>query len=126
MTTYTKIAFEVALDKKFPTNFEFFEYMKQVGFFLDDLSLVPVNKLPSAEREAKLVEEGESFSERVLQMKPEVVVVVLRKIEQIVREALNKVGSTAEVHVLPFPGNGHQNKYKAQLIPIVREHGNRT
>jgi len=122
MTTYTKKAFESALGQSFPTNTEFFEHMKQTGFYLEDLSQVPVDKLPSAEREAKLVEESERFAERVAQMRPEAVVIVLRKIEKIVRQALSRAGSAAEVYVLPFPGNGHQTKYQAQLIPIVRAH----
>ena len=126
MTAYTKNAFEAALGKKFPTNAEFFEHMEQAGFYLEDLSHVPVDRLPSAEREAKLVDESEAFAERVVQMNPKVVVIILRKIEKIVREALCKAGSTAEVHVLPFPGNGHQSKYQAQLISIVREYENQT
>lgn len=126
MTTYTKNAFESALDETFPTNSEFFEHMKKIGFYLEDLSQVPVDKLPSAEREAKLVAESERFAGRVVQLNPDAVVIVLRKIEKIVRQALIKAGSTADVYVLPFPGNGHQTKYQAQLIPIIREYGIRT
>lgn len=122
MTTYTKNAFQEALGKTFQNNIEFFEHMKSTGFYLEDLSHVPVDKLPGVEREAKLVEESHAFAERVALMKPKVVVIVLRKIEKIVRKALDEAGSTAEVYVLPFPGNGHQNKYKEQLVPIVRAH----
>ncbi len=126
MTTYTKNAFESALDKRFQSNVEFFEHMKEIGFYLEDLSQVPIDKLPSSEREAKLVEESEQFAERVALLNPEAVVIILRKIEKIVRQALAEAGSTAQVYVLPFPGNGHQTKYKAQLIPIVRKYGKQT
>jgi len=126
MTTYARNAFESALGQTFPTNAEFFEYIKQTGFNLEDLSKVPVDKLPPAEYRAKLIEAREGFAERVAQMNPEAIVILLRKIEKIVRQALTKAGSTAEVYVLPFPGNGHQTKYQAQLIPIVRAHGMQT
>ncbi|RCU49207.1 hypothetical protein DU002_12720 [Corallincola holothuriorum] len=122
MTAYTKSAFESALSQKFSTNAEFFEYMRQTGYYLEDLSQVPVDKLPCAEREAKLIEESQRFAERVSQMNPKAVVIVLKKIEKIVRQALRKAGSSAEVYVLPFPGNGHQTKYQAQLISIVHAH----
>lgn len=126
MTTFTKKAFESALGQTFSSNAKFFEYMKQAGFYLEDLSRVPVDKLSSAEREARLVVESEGFAKRVAQMRPEVVVIVLRKIEKIVRQALSEAESSAEVYVLPFPGNGHQSKYQAQLIPIVRAHRTQT
>jgi hypothetical protein len=71
MTTYTRNAFESALDQKFPTNAEFFEYMKHTGFYLEDLSQVPVDKLLPAERESKLVEQSEGFTERVAEMNPD-------------------------------------------------------
>lgn len=122
MTTYTKNAFEAALDQSFESNDQFFEYMKKSGFYLEDLSRLPVDKLAPREREAKLIEESEGFADRVALMKPEAVVIVLKKIEKIVRGALNKAGSTAQVYVIPFPGNGHQSKYQAQLIPIVRKY----
>ena len=57
MTTYTKKAFEAALGQSFPSDAEFFEHMRQTGFYLEDLSQVPVDKLPPSERKAKLVEE---------------------------------------------------------------------
>jgi hypothetical protein len=122
MTTYTKNAFETATGKSFPSNIEFFEYMKNSGFYLEDVSHVPVNEFVHQERETKLVEESERFAERVAEMNLEAVVVVLKKIEKIVRSSLKKVGCDAEFYVLPFPGNGHQTKYQAQLIPIVREY----
>lgn len=126
MTTYTKNAFEAALGQSFGSNAEFFQYMKHAGFYLDDLSQVPVDKLAPSEREAKLMEESASFAKRVHDMKPGAVVVVLKKIEAIVRNALNDIGSTAEIHVLPFPGNGHQRKYQSQLIPIIRKYAKGT
>lgn len=77
--------------------------------------------LPIFKRETKLSQESKGFAERVKQMNPEVIVIILRKIEKIVRKALTKAGGSAKVYVIPFPDNGYQVEYQTLLVPIVRE-----
>ena len=97
----------------------FLDYFMRCGCFLDDLSHSPVDDLPRNERGKALRRCIEPLSERIRQVDPSVIVIVLKKIERFVREAILKSGCNPEIYVLPFPGNGHQKKYIEQLSGII-------
>jgi len=52
-------------------------------------------------------------------MKPDLIAIVLRKIEMHVRNAIAHSGCNPDVFALPFPGFGHQNRYIEQLCELV-------
>jgi len=122
MTTYTSRAFKRAHGITFKDNAEFLKYFMNCGCFLDDLCHKPVDKLPNNEREKELKRCIIPLSERIRKFNPPVIAIVLKKIETYVREAINKSGCTPEIYVLPFPGNGWQNKYFAGLSEIILKH----
>jgi len=119
MTTYTSQAFEKAHGIKFKDNSDFLKYFKDCGCFLDDLCHTPVNHLSKKDREKELENCIATLSERIKKFNPPVVAIVLKKIEKYVREAITKSGCTPEIYVLPFPGNGWQNKYIDGLSEII-------
>lgn len=122
MTRYTMKAFEKAFGLKFDNTGHFLEYFRDCGCYLDDLTETPVNNLPSIKREQLLQSGIPCLSERIKRMQPTVVVTVLKKIEAQVQEAINKAGIRTEAYTLPFPGNGHQNKYIESLAEILKQH----
>ncbi|BCG46470.1 hypothetical protein GEOBRER4_n1265 [Citrifermentans bremense] len=122
MTRHTRRAFENAFGLKFDSTGHFLEYFKDCGCYLDDLTKTSVNKLPCIDREQLLHSSIPHLSERIKQMQPVVVVTVLKRIEAQVLEAIDKSGIHTETYTLPFPGNGHQNKYIESLAEILKQH----
>ncbi len=122
MTRYTMAAFEKAFGLKFKSIKHFLEYFKDCGCYLDDLTETPVNNLPCTEREQLLKSCIPHLSRRIKQMQPTVIVTVLKRIETHVREAINQSGISTKAYTLPFPGNGHQNRYIVMLAEILQQH----
>jgi hypothetical protein len=122
MTTFTSRAFEKAHGVTFKNSSDFLEYFKACGCFLDDLSKTPVDNLPKLERERQLRENVNDLSQRIGESDPAVVVVILKKIEGYVREAVINCQCTPRLFVLPFPGHGNQKRYIEGLYSIVKEY----
>jgi hypothetical protein len=122
MTKFTSRAFEKAYVLKFNGSADFLEYFRDCGCYLDDLTETPVNKLPDAVREQLIISGVDALAERIRQMRPKVVVTVLRKIKRYVDQAIKKSGVETKNFVTPFPGNGHQNKYIDALAEILTQH----
>ena len=101
MTIYTSRAFEKSHGITFEDNAEFLKYFMECGCFLDDLSHKPVDDLPRIEREKALERSIGPLSERIRQVNPTVIAIVLKKIEKFVREAILKSGCSPEIYVLP-------------------------
>lgn len=51
MTVYTSRAFEAVFGKSFPNESAFLDFFRSTGCYLDDLSVVPVNRMPRSLRE---------------------------------------------------------------------------
>lgn len=64
----------------------------------------------------------DALSSRLSDMCPEVIVIVLKKISGLVREAVARPGLHVPIYELPFPGSGHQNSYIKSLTEILRTH----
>ena len=122
MTKYTAQAFLKAHGTSFQSDDEFLSHFKDCGCFLDDLCHDPVDHLPREQREKCLQESVIGLSQRIKEMNPAVIVIILKKIETYVRVAILKSGLNPPTFVLPFPGHGHQAKYKEQLIEIIQKH----
>ena len=122
MTTFTQRAFENTFNLSFKNHKEFLQFFKKKGCYLDDLSSIPVNGIPPLRKEEVLSGSILSFSKRLTLYKPEIVVIVLKRIERKVNEALDLSRIQCERYTLPFPGNGHQNKYIQKLSKILKSH----
>ena len=122
MTKYTAQAFSKAHGVSFQSDDEFLSYFKDLGCFLDDLCHDPVDHLPREQREKCLQDNVIGLSQRIKEIDPEVIVIALRKIETYVRVAALKSGLKPAIFVLPFPGHGHQAKYKEQLFEIIQKY----
>jgi hypothetical protein len=120
MTTYTAQALGRAHGITFPNLQEFFKYFQVCGCYLDDLCQFPVDDLQTTDRKALLKASVAGLAQRIREMNPDVIAIVLKRIERHVREAINNSGRIPEVFVLPFPGNSHQTKYVEQLRDIIR------
>ncbi|HYB04074.1 MAG TPA: hypothetical protein VED17_06410 [Nitrososphaerales archaeon] len=121
LTTFTARAFERAHKVTFRDPEAFLNYFKACGCYLDDVSDCPVNDLPPSKREECLRDGIDGLSQRIRDMDPPVVAIALKKIEQLVKTAINKSGCNPEVFVLPFAGNHHQNEYVEKLSEIIYE-----
>ncbi len=121
MTRFTAKAFEAAHGLTFSATDqnEFLTYFKKCGCFLDDISHSPIDGLAVEERTRRLAESVAGFARRIAALKPKAIVVTLKKIEPHVRIAAAQAGLEVPIHVVPFPGHGHQTKYVERLAEIV-------
>ncbi len=117
--TYTRQAFERAHNIKFISDKAFLDYFKSQGYFLDDLSHEPVNHLKNNHRNQELKNSVFSLAMRIQMYQPDVIISCLKKIEPYVQEAIEISNIQCRFYALPFPGNGHQNKYIEGLIRIL-------
>src|SRR5262249_45796575 len=83
---------------------DFFEYLKQLGWYLDDLVLTPVDKLAPSERQARCAASEPCLAERIAKYRPQAVVTLLKRIKPNVDAAMAAAGCSVPHHVLPFPG----------------------
>ena len=124
MTAFTARAFEIAHNRPVTGDDQqaFLEYFKRCGCYLDDICHVPIDGFDPEVREHLLAKSVVGFAERLLDLRPAAVAVVLKKIETHTRIALAIAKLDLPVYVLPFPGHGHQNKYSEELSKIVQRH----
>ena len=124
MTRFTAKAFEAAHGLTFdPTDQkEFLTYFKSCGCFLDDICHSPIDGLPVEDRTRRLAESVAGFARRIAEFKPKAIVAVLKKIETHARIAAAQAGLHVPIHVVPFPGRGHQTKYIECIERIVRRY----
>lgn len=122
MTTFTSRAFEKVFDRVFSDTSSFLRFFQHSGCYLEDICLEPVDKSPPKERAMMLKDAIEYFSSRLKEYSPEAIVIVLKRIESHVKEALRKAKISCPVYTLPFPGFGHQKNYIRELRKILQSH----
>lgn len=118
---HTKRAFEIALGRRFESDAEFFRTFQEIGCWLDDVSQLPVDHMEPKERKAMLEDNIPRLAVRIREASPKVIVVMLKRIKVHVAKAMDESGIRPEVHFLPFPGFGNQNRFKEELVPILRK-----
>jgi len=122
MTKFVSRPFESRFNIQFKGIQDFLEFFKEKQCYLDDLCIEPVDKMTPPERKLKLQENVVPFSKRLAEMKPLIVVSVLKSIEKNVREAVKLSGVKTTFYSVPFPGNGHQTRFKEEVIKILDKH----
>lgn len=90
MTTFTSYAFEKAYNKKFSNTEDFLNYFKTCGCYLDDLSHIPVDDMPSEQRERILIDSVPALSDRLKIYSPEITVIALKKSKDMPKRLLIK------------------------------------
>jgi len=119
---YTEEAFATAFNRQFEPGEEFLEFFAGLGCYLDDLCAVPVNHHDKGERELQRMSGITSLSARMQITPPKAIVVVMKAIEQHVRQAANQAGlGRIPVFALPFPAQGNQRKYVERLVKTLRD-----
>jgi hypothetical protein len=108
-----------AIDSALPGEGDFLDGFRAHGWFLDDLVLTPVNHLDDRQHIAAHLEARDSLTQRIAQYRPRAIVILLKKVERIVRDAAAAAGSTAPIFAVPFPGNGQQRKFLADMRDVV-------
>ena len=122
MTTFVSRPFESRFNIQFKDNQDFLVFFQKQQCYLDDLCLEPVDTLPLAERRLKLQESVLPFSERLAEMKPLIVVSILKRIEKYVLEAVRLSGIETTFYSVPFPGFGNQTRFNEEVIKILDKH----
>ena len=118
----TQRAFAQAFRRSFTNPEEFLRFFQSSGCYLDDLSHDAVDDRPKLERERALNGCIEAFAQRLRGLKPESIVVFLKKIAPAVARAASLADIPSEkLAFFPFPGNHHQNRYVAQLKAFLEQ-----
>lgn len=116
---YTREAFELAFPGFIPKhNGDFLECFKHVGCYLDDLSLVPINKKETEERRRLQLEGLPGLTLRIRQYKPKAIVCMLKDstLKAIIKEATHRAGfGQVPFRVTAFGGVGNQGTYREEL-----------
>jgi hypothetical protein len=93
----------------------FLERFKAYGWYLHDLVLTPVKLTKPSERKAKCLEAQNGLANRIAEYQPHAIVSLLLSIQKIVGAAPNKADSEATRFAVPFPGMGHQWRFRAEM-----------
>jgi len=126
MTAFTETAFSRATGRDYSSPEEFLKAFKRSGCYLEDLCRKPINKQSRSERKRAHGASIIPLAARLRQLNPDAVVIVMRAIALPVKTAVTTAGLSCPVYVLPFPGNGHQNTYIKQLVPLIKQRSRKT
>lgn len=122
MTTFTSKAFEKVSSRVLSDTSSFLNFFQHSGCYLEDICLEPVDKMTPQERTMMLKDSIEYFSSRLKEYRPEAIVIVLKRIESHVKEALKKAKISCPIYTVPFPGFGHQKNYINKLCEILQKY----
>jgi hypothetical protein len=99
---------------------DFLDAFAARGFYLDDLVLVPVNRLAGPERRRLHREWILSLARRLRSHRPKAVVVLLKSIARAVDAAMVEAGlAHLPQHVVPYPGMGNQRRFLETVKRII-------
>jgi hypothetical protein len=97
----------------------FLEDFKKKGFYLDDLVLMPINKLQDRERSKLRQEAIPELAKRLIEYKPKAVVVVMKAILPTIRKALHMAGIPYEPFSVPHPAFGNWADFQIAMTEIM-------
>jgi hypothetical protein len=109
-----------AMRKAFGGEAAFLDNFSRRGFYLDDLVLVPVNKLEHSERSALRQKSVAGLAERLKHYEPDAIVIVMRAIKPMVLRAMHLAGIGYEPYCTPHPAFGNSNRFHAAMTEIIR------
>jgi hypothetical protein len=116
----TRDAFQAGLGA--PLDAPFLEWFRDLGCWLVDLADAPFDELPAAEQSAAIDAAIARLTATLQDLRPERVVVVLRRIAPAVQEAADEAGLLElPINVLPYPTRQWRPVYIEELAGIVAE-----
>jgi hypothetical protein len=122
LARYTKQAFEQAYVLLELEMADFLGGFKAAGCYLADLCLKPVNRMSDSDRRAAWRRAVEPMAKRINEAQLELIVPVLRSIENTVWQSAEKAGLLDRMRpALPYPGMGFQSRYITQLSRLLVE-----
>lgn len=98
---------------------DFLNRFKSCGWFLDDLVLEPIDAWKKPAKLAARRAARDSLASRIREYRPRAIVSLLMCIREIVKQAAHEAGSGAELFAVPFPGHGHQKRFREQMAVIL-------
>jgi hypothetical protein len=97
----------------------FLKTFQDLGCYLEDLCETPVNHLDNSTRARERAKSLPSFREKIKQISPKIVIVVMKQITPYVQQALDAENCQAVLHNLPFPRR-HRQQYVSELKQLLR------
>ncbi|MCC5786886.1 MAG: hypothetical protein JJU33_09315 [Phycisphaerales bacterium] len=117
---HTREAFESVFDRAWPDEESFFDFLREYGFFLEDLCLEPVNGMTSSERRRARTLGEPALANRIATLRPKAIAVTPKAIAQNVTRSLAAAGIEVEPSMLPFPAMGWQSAYVTAMANFLR------
>jgi hypothetical protein len=108
-----------AMKKAFGDKEGFLKDFQRRGFYLDDLMLTPVNKLQNRERFRLRKEAVPQLAKRLVEYRPIAIVIVMRGIQSLVRDAMRTAGVMYEPHCVPHPAFGNSTRFHMAMTEII-------
>jgi len=108
-----------AMKRAFGNRETFLEDFKKKGFYLDDLVRTPINKLERRERSRRRQQAVPELAKRLAEYKPKAVVVVMRAILPMVRQAMRMAGISYEPFCVPHPAFGNWTRFSNAMTEII-------
>jgi len=108
-----------AMKRAFGNRETFLEDFKKKGFYLDDLVRTPINKLERQERSRRRQQAVPELAKRLAEYKPKAVVVVMRAILPMVRQAMRMAGISYEPSCVPHPAFGNWTRFSNAMTEII-------
>ena len=122
LARYTKRSFEEAYSLQAVGMTDFLNGFKASGCYLDDLCLEPVNRMTEPARRAACKRSADSLAIRLKAAQPQMIVPIVRRIENSVRQAAEKAGFLDRMKAaLPHPSMGNHLRYVTQLSHLLVE-----
>ena len=114
-------AFEIAFDVSF-ANGEFLRWSWRAGCFLEDLSHAPIDDVSDTRRKVLYDVGVRRLAVTLGELRPRVVVTLLRRIAPHVRAAVDRAELEAEVVDVPYPGRwpSHRAEFERTLVAGLR------
>jgi hypothetical protein len=110
-----------AMKKAFGSHATFLDDFKLNGLYLDDLVLTPINKLEQHERSRLRKTSIAELADRLVEYEPKAVVVVMRAILPMVRQAMRMAGILYEPFCVPHPAFGNWTRFSNAMTEIIDE-----
>jgi hypothetical protein len=108
-----------AMQRAFGGRATFLADFKGSGFYLDDLVRLPINKLVQRERTAHRWDSVSSLADRLMEYKPDAIVIVMRAIKPMVLEAMRRAGIAYQPYCTPHPAFGNWTRFHTAMTAII-------
>jgi hypothetical protein len=100
---------------------DFLTAFRAKGFYLDDLSLVPVNGMAPTERRRQCEASIDSLTGRLKDYMPQAIVILVRSIDTWVREAAKQAELNIPIYTTTYPGRfqNHRERFQNEMAVII-------